>query len=255
MPQMLLLPDPRPLVDQLGPEFFQEAPQRPGVYLMRDRADAVVYVGKAKNLRKRLASYRVANPDRLRPRHLKLLRAVARIEFEECDDEDSALAREAALLRALRPRFNKAGTWPGVPWFLGWRLTPLSLETAVAREIKPGWRRHGPFGAGVMPLRSALMRLLWCVLKPERRLWGMPDGWFDGRHGETAAVPRAEANAELFEEAGRVLTEFFAGRAAPLVEWIRAQTAAQTHPLEVEVRELDLETVTAFAGRLQVNRG
>jgi excinuclease UvrABC nuclease subunit len=76
MAQMLLFADPRPLVERLGPEFFRRAPQSPGVYLMRDRADSVLYVGKAKNLRKRLASYRVANPERLPRRHLRLLRAV-----------------------------------------------------------------------------------------------------------------------------------------------------------------------------------
>src|SRR5712671_4839036 len=113
MTQMLLLPDPRPLVDRLGPEFFRQAPERPGVYLMRDAADTVLYVGKAKNLRKRLASYRVANPDRMRRRQLRLLRAVSRIELQELPDEPAALARESELLRSLRPRFNRAGTWPG----------------------------------------------------------------------------------------------------------------------------------------------
>ena len=47
MTQMLLFPDPRPLVERLGAEFFRQAPERPGVYLMRDAADTVLYVGKA----------------------------------------------------------------------------------------------------------------------------------------------------------------------------------------------------------------
>jgi excinuclease ABC subunit C len=80
---------------------------------MRDQADTVLYVGKAKNLRKRLSSYRVANPDRLRRRHLRLLRVVQRIELRPCDSEASALASESTLLRTLRPQFNRAGTWPG----------------------------------------------------------------------------------------------------------------------------------------------
>src|SRR5213595_3608176 len=99
MAQMLLFSDPRPLVDRLGPGFFRDAPQTPGVYLMRDSLDRILYIGKARNLKKRLASYRVANPDRLRRRHLKLLRSVARIELQECGSESSALAHEAELLR------------------------------------------------------------------------------------------------------------------------------------------------------------
>src|SRR3974390_295198 len=111
MTQLLLFPDPRPLVDRLGRDFFRVAPQSPGVYLMRDAADAVLYVGKARNLRKRLGSYRTANPDRMPRRHLRMLRAVARIELQACADEASAIARESLLLRTLKPKFNRAGVW------------------------------------------------------------------------------------------------------------------------------------------------
>src|SRR5271166_2887513 len=112
MSQILLFPDPRLLVERLGRDFFRQAPERPGVYLMRDARDVVLYVGKAKNLRRRLGSYRVANPDRMPRRHLRLLRAVERIELQECVDESAALARESELLRELKPKFNRAGTWP-----------------------------------------------------------------------------------------------------------------------------------------------
>jgi len=99
--QTLLFPDPRPLVERLGQDFFRQLTERPGVYLMQDATGIVLYVGKAKNLRKRLGSYRVANPDRLGQRHLRLLSQVARIELQECADEPAALSREAELLLAL----------------------------------------------------------------------------------------------------------------------------------------------------------
>ena len=78
--QTLLIPDPRPLVERLGEEFFRQLPARPGVYLMQDATGLVLYVGKAKDLRQRLGHYRVANPDRMGRRHLRLLRQVVRIE-------------------------------------------------------------------------------------------------------------------------------------------------------------------------------
>jgi len=65
MSQILLIPDPRPLDERLGRKFFQHAPKHSGVYVMRDAAGKVLYVGKAKNLRQRLQNYRVANPDRM----------------------------------------------------------------------------------------------------------------------------------------------------------------------------------------------
>lgn len=249
MTQKLLLPDPRPLVERLGAEFFRQAPERPGVYLMRDAAAAVVYVGKAKNLRKRLGSYRVANPDRLRRRHLRLLRAITRIELEECPDESAARARESELLRQLRPRFNRAGTWPGPRWFLGWRVTAPGLELAVAKVIEPGWRFRGPFGASVITLRAALVRVLWCVLRPDRGLRGLPEGWFGGRHGPIATLPRQESAPADVHEAEAWLGSLFAGRADAFADWIRRRTATEAHPFEAAAREADLETVSEFASR------
>jgi len=74
--QQLMFPDPQPLVERLGRDFFRTIPSGPGVYLMRDAADVVLYVGKAKDLRKRLTSYRVANPDRMPRRHLRRSRLI-----------------------------------------------------------------------------------------------------------------------------------------------------------------------------------
>ncbi|MBI4660259.1 MAG: GIY-YIG nuclease family protein [Verrucomicrobia bacterium] len=50
----MLFPDPQPLVERLGRDFFRQFPEGPGVYLMRDAHEAILYIGKAKNLRKRL---------------------------------------------------------------------------------------------------------------------------------------------------------------------------------------------------------
>ncbi len=241
---MLLLADPRPLVERLGPEFFRQAPERPGVYLMRDAADTVLYVGKAKNLRKRLATYRVANPDRLRRRHLRLLRAVMRIELQECPDEASALAREAKLLLELRPRFNRVGTWPSPRRFVAWRVTEDGLELAVMPEADADWRSYGPMGAGAFHLRAALLRLCWCAIHPQRGLAGMPAGWFKGRSPQTAVIPPCETTPTRFHEASKQLESLFAGNIQDFSAWVGQRTALQNHPFEVAVREADLETLS-----------
>ena len=77
--QLRFRPDPQPVVDRLGKAFFRELPEVPGVYLMSGAGDAVRYVGKARDLRHRLASYRVADRDRLPRRLLRLLHQVERI--------------------------------------------------------------------------------------------------------------------------------------------------------------------------------
>ena len=247
MPQLLLIPDPRPLVERLGVAFFRDAPQCPGVYLMRDDADTVLYVGKAKNLRKRLGNYRVANPERLPRRHLRLLRQVSRIELQECADEVAALAREAELLRELRPKFNRAGTWPGPPRFLAWRVTEQGLEVMVTPSAESEWQSHGPFGAGAMALRSIIVRLFWSALHPGRGLFGMPAGWFDGHFAAVTTIPRGEAASENLEKCNALLEQLFAGAPTPLLAWVSERTIHQAHPCEVAVRDADLEAIVEFA--------
>ncbi|MBI3851161.1 MAG: nucleotide excision repair endonuclease [Verrucomicrobia bacterium] len=111
--QLWLFPPPRPLVERFGDDFFHRLPTSPGVYFFCGAEAGVLYVGKAKNLRKRLASYRVANPERLSRRIMRLLHQVARIEFDVCASEEVARHREEQLICVLAPKFNRVGKiWP-----------------------------------------------------------------------------------------------------------------------------------------------
>ncbi len=243
MPQLLLFPDPRPLVERLGTEFYRQLPERPGVYLMQDAAGLVLYVGKAKNLRQRLTSYRVANPDRMARRHLRLLRLVRKIELQECADEATALARESELLRSLKPKFNRAGVWPGNPRFLVWRLGEAKLELAIAKAPNDGWQVFGPFGGGIVYLRAALVRLLWYGLNPGLGSISMPAGWSHGRLGTIAAVafpPAQESSVAL------VMSKLMAGDGDELITWMAEQTASLVRVYDLEMRDADLETVAQF---------
>ena len=111
--QLWLFPPAQPLVERLGKEFFRQLPERPGVYLFCGKMEGVLYVGKARNLRKRISSYRVANPERVSRRILRLMQKVERIEFDECPDEAAAIYREEMLICVLAPPFNRSGkVWP-----------------------------------------------------------------------------------------------------------------------------------------------
>jgi hypothetical protein len=245
MTQMLLLPDPRPLVERLGAAFFRNAPDSPGVYLMRGRDEAVLYVGKAKSLRKRLASYRVANPDRLRRRHLRLLRAVEKIELLPCDTESAALANESALLRSLRPYYNRAGTWPGTPRFLAWRSTERGLELALLPVADTAWHSYGPYNAGAIHIRAALARMIWCAFHSHPGVAGLPLGWF-GTHQSRVCVILLPDTSQL-PWLSSSLRNFFAGSPQALCAWILERTCFWSHPFDLAVREADLETLNQFA--------
>jgi len=237
--QRLLFPDPQPLVERLGIDFFRQLPECPGVYLMRDACDAILYVGKARNLRKRLGNYRVANPDRMPRRHLRLLRAVVRIELQECPDESSALARESELLRAVRPRFNRAGTWPGPRRFLAWRCVGQQLELAVAETPDANWRCHGPLGRTAFILRAVLARLLWLTVHPRLGVSRLPVGWFQGQLNPEIAI---HCGATI-EPVAVNLERLLYGQTAGFCEWIRSQLPEDLHPFDTAAVEADLETI------------
>jgi predicted GIY-YIG superfamily endonuclease len=238
--QPLLFPDPRPLVERLGREFFRQAPESPGVYLMRDAAEAVLYVGKAKNLRKRLTSYRVANPDRMPRRHLRLLRAVERIELQPCPDESAALARESELLLALKPKFNRAGTWPATPRFLVWRQTAQDLELAVTETAETGWQAFGPSGVVIQFLRAALVRVLWRAIHPELGSTQMPAGWM---HGQFANPTRLHCGP-LAESAAAFLEQIFADQVEAACGWVKTRFEQNPNPFEQAALAEDLESLS-----------
>jgi predicted GIY-YIG superfamily endonuclease len=246
MGQMLLFPDPKPLVERLGRQFFYGLPECPGVYLMRDAQENILYVGKAKNLKRRLNSYRVANPDRLSRRYLRLLRAVARIELQECPDETAALAREAELLLALKPKFNRAGTWPATPRFLVWQRDGTRLALAISETPAMGWQAFGPFGGGAIHLRAALARLLWYALNPAAGSSTMPAGWMHGRLGAVAEVTVVGTAERGSSEVEPILAKLFAGEAEGFVAWVGEQTKPLVQALDLAMRDADLETVSGF---------
>jgi len=235
--QQRLWPDAQPLVERLGRDFFRQVPEKPGVYLMRGSAEIVLYVGKAKNLRHRLGSYRVANPERMARRTLRLLNLVKEIGWETCQDEGAALQRESELLLSLKPRFNRAGVWRGPKRFVVWRVILSGLELAVTEEPMEGWACIGPYGAQAIHVHRALVRLLWSRLHPKCSLAEMPAGWWDGKHGPTVVLRYQDSNALVELEAGlKALTTGDAG-------WLTGLPSTRAR-FESSVWEEDLELLT-----------
>ena len=82
---------------------YKKFPETPGVYIMKDAAGHILYVGKAANLRRRVSSY-FERPHDVRIQ--TLVSKIARIDFEQKDTALEALIREAELIKTLTPPFN-----------------------------------------------------------------------------------------------------------------------------------------------------
>ncbi|OYQ78629.1 excinuclease ABC subunit C [Wohlfahrtiimonas chitiniclastica] len=84
--------------------FLKTVPTKPGIYIMRDASDVIIYVGKAKNLKNRLSSYFRASG--LSTKTMALVSHIASIEVTITNSENDALRLESNLIKKHRPRYN-----------------------------------------------------------------------------------------------------------------------------------------------------
>jgi excinuclease ABC subunit C len=81
-------------------------PEQPGVYLMKDSIGSIIYIGKAKNLRKRVSSYFTRQDPRLGWKTSRLVSRISDIDFVVTDNEIEAFLLESNLIKRYRPVFN-----------------------------------------------------------------------------------------------------------------------------------------------------
>ena len=151
-------------METVSPEFvkqLRDLPHRPGVYLFRDRFHRVIYVGKAKDLHRRVSQY--FHPSRKMGADLKtraLLQSIAELETHVVKSEPEAILLEGRLIKEYRPRYNVS--FRDDKRFLLVRVDveepfPKFQTTRMKREDKA--RYFGPFAhSGALRQTLSLMR-------------------------------------------------------------------------------------------------
>jgi excinuclease ABC subunit C len=144
-------------------------PPAPGVYLMKDAAGVVIYVGKAKNLRSRAGSYflKAAAED---ARTANWVGEIADIDFVECESEVDALLMESRLVKDIQPKHNKDLKDDKSFPYLMITTREEFPRVEVTREPKQrGVKLYGPFpsaGAlrGAMAVLQRIFKFRTCTL-------------------------------------------------------------------------------------------
>lgn len=140
---------------------------------MYDAAGGLLYVGKARNLRRRLAQYRTARRTKKDRKRRALVRSADRIEWQPCASELEASLTEIGLIQTLRPLRNVAGAFPFLYPFIG--IQVVGAETHFCLTTSPeafaAFDLHGAFRSREMTREAffALMRLLGFVGHPATR--------------------------------------------------------------------------------------
>ena len=130
-------------------------PDGPGVYVMRDASGAVLYVGKAKSLRKRVAQYFGGNPADKRRKIPNLVALIRRIDYVASASEREALLVERQLIHKLQPFFNEM--WKDSKSYPYIEITKEDFPRLffTRRKTRDGGLYFGPFPK-VEPLRKLL---------------------------------------------------------------------------------------------------
>ena len=93
------------MIEVKSPVEYKNIPDNPGVYLMKNEKDKIIYVGKAKNLRNRVSSY-FKNINSHNAKTLELVKNIRDIEFFICKTEVEALILENNLIKKNKPKYN-----------------------------------------------------------------------------------------------------------------------------------------------------
>src|ERR1700742_4003554 len=221
------------------------APTSPGVYRMLNTAGDVLYVGKAKSVRKRLASYARVNAP-LPARILRMIAATVTVEIVSTTTETEALLLEANLIKQLRPRFNvQLRDDKSFPYILitGDHWAPQILKHRGAQS-RPG-RYFGPFASA-----GAVNRTI-TALQRAFLIRSCTDGFFESRTRpcllyqirRCAGPCTREIDFGGYTELVREATEFVSGRSHA----VKQQLAGE---MEKASGELEFETAALYRDRL-----
>lgn len=155
----------------MNEEELRLIPTTPGVYMMKNEADQILYVGKANSLRHRVRSY--FQPAKIHPpRIARMVEQVVKVDFITTASELEALALECNLIKEHRPKYNvrlrddKQYPWLKVTW-----QEPFPRVYIVRRPQRDGARYYGPFTeAGALREILRLLRKIFPIRSCKRNL-------------------------------------------------------------------------------------
>jgi excinuclease ABC subunit C len=237
-------------------------PHKPGIYLMRDRFGTVIYVGKARDLRKRVSHY--FQPSRKLGWDLKfraLVDAIHDFDFHMVRSEPEALLLEGKLIKEFHPRYNISFRDDKRFLLLKVNLNdPIPRFTLTRLKQEDGARYFGPFpNSGALRSTLALVRrqfhLRGCrPLTPTER---------DYRHCLYAHLKYCTApcignvNREQYLEQVRAACEFLEGQCqemeSQIAEEMKKAAVAQEYERAAELRDLltDIQRTTKKVNRFE----
>ena len=225
---------------------LKEIPAVPGVYLMRDEGDRILYIGKSKKLRNRVRSY-FRESQNLSPRIAMMVQQVREIEFIATDTEAEALALEANLVKQHQPHFNvllkddKKYPYLCITWS---EKYPRIFITRKRRAGSAKDRYYGPY-VDTGALRSTLhliKRIFPLRQRPQPLFKDRPCLNYD--IGRCVGVCQGLTSPEEYEKIIQKVAMIFQGRTQELLDILEPQ-------MEQAAEDLNFETAARIRDQIK----
>ena len=225
---------------------LKESPSEPGCYLMRDREDRILYVGKSKALRSRVRSYFRSRHD-LSPRIRLMTRQVCEIEFIVTDSEAEALVLESNLIKNHQPHFNvllkddKKYPYLCITWSEAY---PRIFITRRRRFRSPLDRFYGPYvDVGLLRRTLFLVKRVFPLRQRPRPLYA-DRTCLNHAIGRCPGVCQEKISSEDYHRTLRKVAMVFQGRSDELQVLLNEQ-------MERYAERLDFESAARVRDQLQ----
>ena len=225
---------------------LKEIPAVPGVYLMRDEGDRILYIGKSKKLRNRVRSY-FRESQNLSPRIAMMVQQVREIEFIATDTEAEALALEANLVKQHQPYFNvllkddKKYPYLCITWSEEY---PRIFITRKRRAANAKDRYYGPY-VDTGALRSTLhliKRIFPLRQRPQPLFKDRPCLNYD--IGRCVGVCQGLTSPEEYRKIIQKVAMVFQGRTQELLDLLAPQ-------MEQAAEDLNFETAARIRDQIK----
>ncbi|MBI4276914.1 MAG: excinuclease ABC subunit UvrC [Armatimonadetes bacterium] len=220
-------------------EKLKAVPTRPGVYLMRDAAARVIYVGKAQSLRSRIRQYFQDPMSVESPRIRHLMGKIRDFEFVACANEVEALILETNLIKRHRPFYNVRMADDKAFPYLKITYEDYPKIVMTRKVVRDGGRYFGPYpyhepklvGRTIRTVRK-LFKLRTCKIEITRDL---PRPCLDYYIGQcTAPCVAWGATAEQYQEQVKQAVLFLQGKQEPLIDVLRREMEEAAEGMQFE---------------------
>ena len=219
-------------------EELRKLPDQPGVYIMHDKTDAIIYIGKAVSLRKRVRQYFQPSHDE-GIKKKQMVEHIARFEYIITDSELEALVLECNLIKEHTPKYNTMlrddKTYPYIRVTMGEDFP----RVLFSRQLKKDKSRYfGPYtSAGAVKdtieLINKIYQLRTCNRKLPRDI-GAERACLNYHIHRCSAPCQGYVNKEEYGERVSQVLEFLNGNYTPVIKMLETKMVEASQAMELE---------------------